>query len=66
MQADEIKKRQDAILKPRDRALARGKSNQEYHYLGSAYTYSRIGEAIAKEMIELEKAGNETLEHQSE
>jgi hypothetical protein len=52
---DKIKKAQDDLLSERDRQLVKGKSNQEYHYLGSAYTYSRIGEAMAKAMIELEK-----------
>jgi len=55
--AEKLKKQQDAIATPRDHALSRGKSHQEYHYLGSAYTYSLIGEAMAKAMIELEKAG---------
>jgi len=58
--ADEITKRQNALVTPRDRALSKGRSNQEYHYLGSAYTYSRIGEAMAKAMIELEKAGKQS------
>ena len=53
--ADEITKRQNALVTPRDYALSKGKSNQEYHYLGSAYTYSRIGEAMAKAIIELGK-----------
>ena len=57
--ADEITKRQNALVTPRDHALSEGRSNQEYHYLGSAYTYSRIGEAMAKAMIELEKAGKQ-------
>jgi Carbohydrate esterase, sialic acid-specific acetylesterase len=53
--ADKIKKEQDALLAPRDRELIKGKSNAEYHYLGSAYTYSLIGEAMAKALLEMEK-----------
>jgi Carbohydrate esterase, sialic acid-specific acetylesterase len=51
----ELKKEQDKIAPSRIRELAKGKSNQEFHYLGSAYTYSLIGEALAKEMSGLEK-----------
>ncbi len=51
-----IRKQQDGIASARDRELVKGKSNQEFHYLGSAYTYSRIGDAMAKAMIQLEKA----------
>jgi hypothetical protein len=54
--ADKIKKEQDALLAPRDRQLIKGKSNAEYHYLGSAYTYSLIGEAMAKALLEMEKS----------
>jgi hypothetical protein len=57
--ADEITKRQNALVTPRDRALAKGKSNQEYHYLGSAYTCGQIGEAMAKAMIAMEKPGKQ-------
>ena len=53
--ADEIRKKQKEIAPPRIRALAKGKSNQAYHYLGSAYTYSLIGEAMAKALISLNK-----------
>jgi hypothetical protein len=53
--AEEIKKQQEAVAPARDHELAKGKSNQGFHYLGSAYTYSRIGEAFAKAMIELQK-----------
>jgi hypothetical protein len=31
-----------------------GRSNGSYHYLGSAKTYSQIGEAFAKALIDLE------------
>jgi alpha-galactosidase len=51
----ELQKEQDNIASPRMRALAKGKSNQDYHYLGSAYTYSRIGEAMAEAMTGLGK-----------
>jgi hypothetical protein len=50
-----IRKEQEAVASPRDYELAKGESNQGFHYLGSAYTYSRIGEAFAKAMIELQK-----------
>jgi hypothetical protein len=52
----ELKKEQDKIAPSRIRELAKGKSNQEFHYQGSAYTYSLIGEAMAKAMIGLGKA----------
>jgi hypothetical protein len=55
-QADEIKKQQDAIAPERIRELAKGKSNQEFHYLGSAYTYCQIGEAMAKGLIGMQVA----------
>ena len=35
-----------------ERFIAKGRSNQGYHYLGSAKIYSRIGEALAKAIIE--------------
>ncbi len=54
----ELKKQQDAIAPARISALAKGKSNQAFHYLGSAYTYSRVGEALAKAMIGLSKSSN--------
>jgi hypothetical protein len=53
--ADEIKRQQDEIAPPRIRALAKGKSNQDYHYLGSAYTYSQIGEAMARGILDMQK-----------
>lgn len=53
--ADEIKKLQDAVATPLDHALAQGKSNQPFHYLGSAYTYSRVGDALAMALIEMQK-----------
>lgn len=43
----------DATVTPRDHELSKGKSDQGYHYLGSAYTYSLIGEALAKAIIGL-------------
>jgi alpha-galactosidase len=46
------------ICTPRDRELAKGKSNQSFHYNGSAYTYSRIGEALAKALAKTNKSGN--------
>ncbi|MDX1681250.1 MAG: sialate O-acetylesterase [Akkermansiaceae bacterium] len=52
--ADELRKQQAAIATPRDFALAKGVSNQAYHYLGSAYTYTLIGEAMAKAMLDLD------------
>lgn len=52
----ELRKQLDAIAPPRFRELAKGKSNQAYHYLGSAYTYSRVGEALAKAMLDLQKS----------
>lgn len=52
--AEALKKRQDEIAPPRTRALAKGKSNQRFHYLGSAYTYCLIGEAMAKALTSLE------------
>ncbi len=36
--------------------IARNRSNQGYHYLGSAKTYSRIGEALALAIVEMRTA----------
>lgn len=36
--------------------LAKNQSNRAYHYFGSAKIYSRIGEAFAKAMMELNRA----------
>jgi alpha-galactosidase len=33
----------------------KGRSNQEYHYLGSAKIYGQIGKGFAEAMLELEK-----------
>ena len=51
--ADTLLAQQAKIATPRDHGLAKGKSNQAYHYLGSAYTYSLIGEALAKAIVEM-------------
>lgn len=51
-----ITQKQNEIAPPNVHALAKGKSNQAYHYLGSAYTYSLIGEALAKGLIGLHQA----------
>ncbi|MDT8389326.1 MAG: sialate O-acetylesterase [Lentisphaeria bacterium] len=43
----------DSVCTPEDIETAKGKSNQAYHYLGSAKIYSQIGEAFANALIEL-------------
>jgi len=50
-----LKKQQNDAAPPQAHELAKGKSNQEYHYLGSAYTYGLIGEALANGLINLDK-----------
>ncbi len=49
-------KRLDEIRTPEEKEAAKGISNKSYHYLGSAKILSRIGEALAKALIE--KNGN--------
>ena len=50
---EELSKRiQDVLYTPEEQEyLARNRSNQGYHYLGSAKTYSRIGEALALAIV---------------
>ena len=43
----------DEVYPPKYQEIARGRSNGEYHYFGSAKIYSRIGEAFAKAMVDL-------------
>ncbi len=45
-------KRLNEIRTPAEREAAKGMSNKAYHYLGSAKILSRIGEALAKALIE--------------
>ncbi len=46
----------EVMYTPEERHLMEiGRSNGSYHYLGSAKIYSRIGEAFAKAMIDLDK-----------
>lgn len=52
--ADRIKQAQEEFYTERDRKLVKGKSNQAYHYYGSAYTYCQIGEAMAEAVLELQ------------
>jgi alpha-galactosidase len=47
-QVDDITTKQAEVCTPRDIAVSRGQSHQVFHYRGSAYTYSLIGEALAK------------------
>jgi Carbohydrate esterase, sialic acid-specific acetylesterase len=54
-QLDDITKKQAEVCTPRDIALSKGQSNQSFHYMGSAYTYSLIGEAFAKALAEMGK-----------
>jgi alpha-galactosidase len=53
--AKEISKKiEDMVFTPEDQEyIAKNRSNAGYHYLGSAKTYSRIGEACAKALIEM-------------
>jgi hypothetical protein len=45
------------VLTPEEaKFLSVATSNAGYHYMGSAYTYGRIGKAFADAMIELSKA----------
>ena len=52
---EELKQKiQDTIFTPEEQDyIARNRSNQGYHYLGSAKTYSRIGEALAKSIVQM-------------
>lgn len=43
----------DSKCPPEIRKIAAGASNKEYHYMGSAKIYSRIGEAFADAMMQL-------------
>jgi hypothetical protein len=54
---EELKKKMtDIIYAPEEQEYMRlNKSNAGYHYLGSAKTYSRIGEALAKAIVEMRK-----------
>jgi Carbohydrate esterase, sialic acid-specific acetylesterase len=46
----------DIIFTPEEQEyIAKNRSSQSYHYLGSAKTYSRIGEACAKALVEMGK-----------
>ncbi len=49
-------KRLDEIRTPEEKEAVKGISHKSYHYLGSAKILSRIGEALAKALIE--KKGN--------
>jgi hypothetical protein len=53
----EIKQKiDDILLTPEEQDyFSKNRSNQGYHYLGSAKIYSRIGEALAKAMIDIKK-----------
>jgi alpha-galactosidase len=55
--AEELSKKiQDTLYSPEEQEyIAKNRSNQGYHYLGSAKTYSRIGEALAKAIVEMGK-----------
>ncbi|MCF7733854.1 MAG: sialate O-acetylesterase [Akkermansiaceae bacterium] len=57
---EEISQRiQDVLFTPEEQEyIARNRSNQGYHYLGSAKTYSRIGEALAKAIVEMRAKGS--------
>jgi alpha-galactosidase len=47
---------QDTLFTPEEREyIAKNRSNQGYHYLGSAKTYSRIGKALANAIVEMGK-----------
>lgn len=49
-----LKKMEDIIFTPEDQEyIAKNQSNAGFHYLGSAKTYSRIGEACAKAIVEM-------------
>ena len=52
---EELKQKiQDTLFTPEEQDyMARNRSNQGYHYLGSAKTYSRIGEALAKSIVQM-------------
>jgi hypothetical protein len=54
---DELQqKMEDILFTPEEQAyMSKNRSNQAYHYLGSAKIYSRIGEALAKVIIEMNK-----------
>jgi hypothetical protein len=54
---EELKKKiQDTLYVPEEQEyMAKNRSNQGYHYLGSAKTYSRIGEAFAGALIGLKQ-----------
>lgn len=54
-QLDDITKKQREVCTPRDVDLSKGQSNQSYHYMGSAKTYSLIGEALARAIAERKK-----------
>jgi hypothetical protein len=41
----------DGICSPEEREIAKGVSNQGFHYMGSSKIYSRIGEAFAEALI---------------
>ncbi len=48
------RKIQDTLYTPEEQEyIAKNRSNQGYHYLGSAKIYSRIGEALAKAIVDL-------------
>jgi alpha-galactosidase len=50
----------DAIYSPEEQEyIAKNKSNQGYHYMGSGKIYSRIGEALAKALMQLNKETNQ-------
>ncbi len=45
----------DTIATAKDFEIASGRSNQDFHYLGSAKIYSRIGEALAIALHEMDQ-----------
>ena len=51
-----LKQMEDIVFTPEDQEyIAKNQSNAGFHYLGSAKTYSRIGEACAKAIVEMRK-----------
>jgi hypothetical protein len=52
-----MQKIRDALFTPEELDyMAKNRSNQGYHYLGSAKTYSRIGEALALAILRMSEA----------
>jgi hypothetical protein len=56
MEWEKIKAKPEGTRTPNEQKIMQtATSNEGFHYMGSAYTYSMIGKAFAEAMIKMEK-----------